>query len=107
MLDEPLTRIEGARDSLRSFCRRWKIVEFSLFGSVLRDDFHEGSDIDVLASFAEDARWSIFDHLRMERELSELLGAPAEIVTRRALDESGNWVIRKNILESARRLDVA
>ena len=43
------------------FCRRWEIREFSLFGSVLRDDFRPESDIDVVVSFQRDAAWSLFD----------------------------------------------
>ncbi len=31
---------------IRSFCRRWQIVELSLFGSVLREDFQPDSDVD-------------------------------------------------------------
>ena len=38
------------------FCQQWNITELSLFGSVLRDDFRPGSDMDVLVEFAEDAR---------------------------------------------------
>jgi len=33
------------------FCQRWQVNEFSLFGSVLRDDFRTDSDVDVLVSF--------------------------------------------------------
>ncbi len=36
------------------FCRRWKVVEFSLFGSVLREDFRPDSDVDVLVTFSLD-----------------------------------------------------
>ena len=36
---------------IAEFCRKWRIVEFALFGSVLRDDFRPDSDVDVLVSF--------------------------------------------------------
>jgi len=49
-IDIPMDRIE-------EFCRRWKIREFSLFGSVLREDFRPDSDVDVLVSFEPDAEW--------------------------------------------------
>ncbi len=62
------------RDKTAEFCRRWKITEFALFGSVLRDDFRPDSDVDVLVTFAPDAEWSLFDHLDMEEELSVILG---------------------------------
>jgi hypothetical protein len=41
--------------SLHAFCRKRKVRELSLFGSVLRDDFRPDSDVDVLVSFADDA----------------------------------------------------
>jgi len=37
---------------IAEFCRRWEVTEFSLFGSVLRDDFRPDSDVDVLVTFA-------------------------------------------------------
>lgn len=95
------------RGQIASFCRRWKIVEFSLFGSVLRDDFRPDSDVDVLVSFAPDARWSLFDHVRMEDELSALLGRKVDVVSRRAIEQSENWIRRKAILGSAEAVYVA
>ena len=89
------------KELIAEFCSKWKIVEFSLFGSVLRDDFRPESDVDVLASFAKDAEWSLWDHIAMERELGELLGRKVDLVTRRSIEASPNWIRRKAILESA------
>ncbi len=94
--------IEFREEAIREFCARWKISEMSLFGSALRDDFGPDSDVDVLVSFAPDAEWSLFDHLRMEEELSGLLGRDVDIVTRRAVEKSANWIRRESILKSAR-----
>jgi predicted nucleotidyltransferase len=47
---EPKIPINQAQ--IEAFCKKWKIVEFSLFGSVLRDDFGPDSDVDVLVKFA-------------------------------------------------------
>ena len=41
-------RIQVSPLQIAEFCQRWKITEFALFGSVLRDDFRPDSDIDVL-----------------------------------------------------------
>ena len=54
--------IEIPKEKIADFCRKWKIVEFSLFGSVLREDFRPDSDVDVLVSFSHDAQWSLLDH---------------------------------------------
>ena len=44
-------KIPVSRESLEEFCRRWKIAEFSLFGSALREDFRPDSDVDISVSF--------------------------------------------------------
>jgi len=89
------------RDWLENFCRRWKIQELSVFGSALRDDFGPDSDLDLLVSFAPDADWSLLDHVAMEEELSGALQRKVDLVSRRAVERSSNWIRRKAILESA------
>lgn len=73
------------RDKIADFCRRWKIREFALFGSVLRDDFRPDSDVDVLVSFAPDAQWSLFDVVDMQEELALMFGRKVDLVEKRAL----------------------
>jgi len=50
-------------DKITSSCRKWKITEFSLLGSVLRDDFCPDSNIDIVVSFHDNAGWDLFDWL--------------------------------------------
>ena len=88
-------------ESVASFCRRWKIRELAVFGSALREDFDADSDLDVLVSYAPDATWSLLDHVAMEEELAELVGRPVDMVTRRAVERSENWIRRQAILETA------
>ena len=73
-------------EPLEQFCRRWKVAELALFGSVLRGDFRPDSDVDVLVTFAADADWSIFDLISMEDELSAVLGRKVDLVERRAVE---------------------
>lgn len=87
---------------LRDFCARWKIETLALFGSGLRDDFGPNSDLDFLVSFAPDASWGLLDHIRMERELEAILGRPVDLITRRAVERSENWLRREHILATAR-----
>jgi predicted nucleotidyltransferase len=91
--------IERAR--VEAFCRKWKIAELALFGSVLRDDFRPDSDVDVLVSFAPDADWSLLDHMAMEEELAGILGRKVDLVSRRAVERSANRIRRQAILGSA------
>jgi predicted nucleotidyltransferase len=100
-------RLEMDRQSLEDHCNRWKISRLWLFGSVLRDDFHEASDIDLLVEFEPDADWSLLDHVEMELELSQLLGRPVDLVTRRAVERSQNAIRRDAILNSAELFYVA
>jgi len=94
-------KISIDREKIAEFCRRWKITELALFGSVLRDDFRPDSDVDVLVTFAPEAEWSLFDHVTMEEELSSILGHKVDLVSRRAIERSRNWIRRKAILEAA------
>lgn len=73
------------RDQIAEFCRRWKIQEFALFGSVLRDDFGPDSDVDVLVAFEPDAPWSLFDLVDMEDELKTMFGHEVDLVSKRGL----------------------
>ena len=67
------------------FCRRWKIVEFALFGSILREDFGEDSDVDVLVSFEPKAPWSLFDLIQMKEELAGIFGREVDLVEKEGL----------------------
>ena len=49
------------RKKITEFCKRWSITEFSLFGSVLREDFRPDSDIDVLVSIDPKAHVGLFE----------------------------------------------
>jgi uncharacterized protein len=99
--------IDIPKDQIADFCRRWKIAELALFGSVLRDDFRPDSDVDVLVTFAPDAQWSLFDHVDMEDELRQILGRPVDLVNRRGIERSRNPLRRRAILESAQVVHVA
>lgn len=77
--------IEIPRKAIEDFCRRWKISEFSLFGSVLRNDFRPDSDVDVLVEFHSDATWSLFDLVLMQDELADIFGRKVDLVERSAV----------------------
>lgn len=99
--------IDIPKEQLRDFCRKWKITEFALFGSVTRpEEFRADSDVDVLVTFAEDADWSAFDHLHAEDELSTILTRRVEMATRRAIEENPNRFIRASILGSTVPLEL-
>jgi predicted nucleotidyltransferase len=88
-------------DRIAAFCQRWGVVEFALFGSVLRADFGPDSDIDVLVRFGEGVRYTLFDLVAMTDELEAVFGRKVDIVDRHAVEGSPNYIRRKHILNSA------
>ena len=101
MREEIRARLGISDAQLEDFCQRWKITELSLFGSALRDDFRPESDIDLLVRYGPAPNRSLVDHVAMERELAELLGRKVDLVSKRGVENSRNWIIRRNILNSA------
>jgi uncharacterized protein len=99
--------LEISMDNVAAFCRRWKIAEFALFGSVLRDDFRPDSDVDVLVTFATDASWRFYDLVSMKEELEAMFGRPVDLVEKRLVEHSENYIRRKHILNHRKTIYVA
>jgi len=74
-----------SEERITDFCRRWKIEELSLFGSILRDDFRPDSDVDVLVAFAPGTRPNLDDWLDMLDELEDIFGREVDLVERRSV----------------------
>lgn len=91
------------QDKIVDFCRRNQVRTFSLFGSVLREDFGSESDVDVLVEFEKEARVGFMALGRMRRELAELLGRRVDLVPRDGLKP----LIRDDVLSSAQVLYAA
>jgi predicted nucleotidyltransferase len=68
------------KEKIKDFCRRWKISEFSLFGSVLREDFRPDSDVDVLVTFAPGSRITFSNRVDMLDELAAIFGREVDLV---------------------------
>jgi hypothetical protein len=100
-------RIELPQEAIADFCRRWRIREFAIFGSALREDFRPDSDVDVLVTFEPDVRWEFQHWLEMTRELESLFGRKVDMVERRLVEQSKNYIRRKHILSHLERIYVA
>ncbi len=90
-------KVKIPKKQIADFCQRWKVRQFALFGSVLREDFRPDSDIDVLVSFTPDAPWSLFDFVTMQDELEKLFGREVDFVEKEGLR---NPFRKQNILKS-------
>lgn len=95
-----MTLTPALKTQIKSFSTRWKVTEFSLFGSFVKDKLRPDSDIDVLVAFAPDARPTLFDLVKMQMELETLFGRPVDLVERKGLEQSPNYIRRKEILSS-------
>lgn len=105
MVIDATSRLGISEEHLAAFCRKWKISRLELFGSTLRDDFDaEKSDLDLLYIFKPEAGWSLFDVLAAEEELEEMVGRKVDLVSRRAVERSDNWMRRREILGTSRVL---
>ena len=69
-----MANITVDRSRLAEFCRRHHIRRLALFGSALREDFSEESDVDMLVAFEPGHTPGLLGIARLERELSHILG---------------------------------
>ncbi len=100
-------QIQLSQRAIADFCQRWKVKEMSFFGSVLREDFRSDSDIDVMVSFENDAPWGLLEFVRMKRELASLLGREVDLLTKKSIEQSHNWIRQQEILGMAQVVYVA
>ncbi len=88
-------------EAIEAFCRKHRVQEFSLFGSVLRDDFRPDSDVDVLVAFAPGQRPTLEGWIAMRDELAALFeNREIDLVERRRVTNP----FRRHEIISTRRV---
>lgn len=100
-------QIDVPKERIAAFCRKWKIAELALFGSVLREDFRPDSDVDVLVTFSSGSDWGVEDLLDMKEELEALFRRRVDLIEKRLVEESRNYIRRKHILSHMETLYAA
>jgi uncharacterized protein len=95
-------RLTISQQQLEEFCQRRQIITLALFGSILRDDFHPDSDIDILVTFKPDAKISLLDLVDMQYELEDLCHRKVDLLTQKSVADSSNWIRRQEILNTAK-----
>jgi hypothetical protein len=94
-------QIAVPQEKVEAFCRKWRVKEFALFGSVLRDDFRPDSDVDVLVDLLPNHGLSLYDWVDMIAELKEMFGRDVDLVDKIAIsDPASNPFRRRAILSS-------
>jgi uncharacterized protein len=101
-----IKNIEKLTKEIQDFCDRSTIEEFYIFGSVLRDDFRFNSDIDVLVKFSANAKCGLMEIVRMQEDLEIIFGRKIDLLTKASIEESHNWIRRKEILSTVRLIYV-
>jgi uncharacterized protein len=88
-----------ARRAIVEVCRKWRIRRLALFGSVLRSDFSQQSDIDILVEFEPGATPG-FAFMTIQGELSAILGRSVDLHTPASLSK----YFRDEVLREAEAL---
>ena len=103
-----IKNLELPAEIIADVCRKHGVEELSLFGSVLREDFGPDSDLDFLVVFKNnDAGPWMGKFMDLEEELSQVLGRRVDVVDKRGVEQSENYIRRRHILSSARVIYVA
>ncbi len=96
-----------SKDEIERFCRENDIKSLAFFGSVLRDDFKADSDVDVMVEFKAGKEPGLFELIEIQQKLSEIIGHKVDLVERRAIEKSENYIRRRHILKSLEMIYVA
>lgn len=87
---------------LEKICQKFGVTELSLFGSAIRDDFSEASDVDILVNFEKESVPTLFRFEELRLELQELFGRDIDLLTKRSIEKSRNRYRRQEILGNHR-----
>jgi predicted nucleotidyltransferase len=94
--------IELPLNEIIEFCQQQPIAQLSLFGSILRDDFHAESDVDMLVKFIPDSKVGYFELVGMEMELTKIVGRKVDLRTPGELSK----YFRQRVLDAAETIYV-
>ena len=92
-MTQPLTKVDLPMDRIADLCRKYAVTELAVFGSAVRDDFGPDSDIDFLVAFEnnDSGPWG-YKYTELEEDLSKLLARTVDVVSKRAIEQSQNWI---------------
>lgn len=97
------TNLQVNPEDIEAFCKKHAITSMSLFGSVLRADFTDASDVDILVIFHPNAHPTFMTLGNMEEELEAMLNCKVDLVPQEGLKE----LIRDDVLSQARNIYAA
>jgi predicted nucleotidyltransferase len=86
------------KKKLNEFCKRNHIRKLSIFGSAIRGELQADSDIDLLVEFDQDHTPGLFSIIKMEMELTEVLGRKVDLRTPEDLSQ----YFRNEVVQNAK-----
>jgi len=98
---------QNRKKKVEQFCKRWNVKELQVFGSVLRNDFSPVSDIDIVVDFLPGSLYTLLHLAKMEEELERIFNRRIDLITRRSLDQSRNYIRKRSILETMEPVYIA
>lgn len=98
------SRLGLSSQEVATFCQQWGITKMALFGSILRDEFRADSDIDLLLTFAPNARQGLLTLAKIKHELESRLNRPIDLVPETSIQTSDNWIRQQEILSTAQTI---
>ena len=93
-------------DKLGQFCRAHGIARLELFGSALREDFRDDSDVDLLCTMRPEVKCGLFEWVAIKLAFEEFFGRSVDLVSRWAIERSQNPYRKHAILSTATPLYV-
>ncbi|MEL4898008.1 nucleotidyltransferase domain-containing protein [Crocosphaera sp. Alani8] len=93
-------RLKLSQIDINQICEKWNIRRLSLFGSILRDDFNENSDIDILIKFKPGARQGLLTLARLKYHLEDMTQRSVDVVVQESVKNSENWIRKQEILNT-------
>ena len=78
-------RLKVSIEQIFQFCQRWHILELSLFGSVLREDFRPDSDVDILVVFLPEYHLTFHTWLAMQQQIEKIFGRKVDLTQKKLL----------------------
>ena len=84
-------------EDIADLCQKYQVKELYLFGSAIREDFNEESDVDILISYKPEAKVSLFEEVDLCNEISELIQRDVDIVD---IEGLRNPIRREEILST-------
>ena len=90
--------VDIKNEDIVRICEKYGIKELSVFGSSIRDDFRENSDVDFLVTFIDNFAGTLFDIVYLKEELADLVNRDVDVAYKDGLK---NPIRRKNILATA------